>query len=174
MRVVKPLVSAMPALFVSASGSVALADRRAALVVGNSTYAHIRNPENDATDMAAALRRIVFEVMTQFDTDRVALTTALRASTRRNAGAGRLAGVLRGPWHRDGRVNYLVPVDARLEPDVDARFEAVTRNGLGGAIDAPAGHRGMRRHVLSRLTVRCPPSIAPRAASCGGLVRPHR
>ena len=105
MRVVT-LVTVMPALVVFASATVVLADGRVALVVGNSTYAHIRrlsNPQNDTTDVAAALRRLGFEVMTELETDRAPLTTALLAFTRRSAGGGRVAGVLRGPRHRDGR-----------------------------------------------------------------------
>ena len=67
-----------------------LADGRVALVVGNSTYAHIGrlpNPDNDARDMSAGLRRLGFEVTTELDADRVELTEALRAFTRRSAGA---------------------------------------------------------------------------------------
>ena len=48
-------VATVLALVVFASASVALADGRVALVVGNSTYAHIGrlpNPENDAVDVA--------------------------------------------------------------------------------------------------------------------------
>ena len=61
--------------------TVVLADGRVALVVGNSTYAHIGrlpNPDNDARDMSAALRRLGFEVTTEFDADRAELTEALR------------------------------------------------------------------------------------------------
>ena len=68
MRVVKlSIVAATLALVVFASASVALANGRVALVVGNSTYAHIGrlpNPENDAVDMAAALQRLGFDVTT--------------------------------------------------------------------------------------------------------------
>ena len=45
--------------------AVMLADGRAPLVVGNSTNAHIGrlpNPDNDARDISAALRRLGFEV----------------------------------------------------------------------------------------------------------------
>ena len=89
MRVVT-LVAVMPALVVLASATVVLADGRVALVVGNSTYAHIGrlpNPQNDTTDVAAALRRLGFEVTTELDSDRALLTAALRAFTRRSAGA---------------------------------------------------------------------------------------
>ena len=118
---------------VCASASVALADGRVALVVGNSTYAHIGrlpNPENDATDVAAALRRLGFEVTTELDTDRVELTEALRAFTRRSAGADVSLVFYAGHGIEMDGVNYLVPVDARLERDVDVRFETVTLDDL--------------------------------------------
>ena len=76
MNAVRSLVAAVLALVVLATPSVLLADGRVALVVGNSTYAHIGrlpNPENDAVD--------------ELNADRVELTEALRAFTRRSAGA---------------------------------------------------------------------------------------
>ena len=91
MRVVQSaLVAVMLALVVFASASRRPGDGRVALVVGNSTYAHIGrlpNPENDATDVAAALRRLGFDVTTELDADRAPMTEALRAFTRRSAGA---------------------------------------------------------------------------------------
>ena len=68
----------------------ALAADRVALVVGNSAYAAIGalpNPGNDATDVAAALGRLGFEVTTVRDADRVGMSEALRVFTRESAGA---------------------------------------------------------------------------------------
>ena len=121
------------AFVVVAVPSVALADGRVALVVGNSTYAHIGrlpNPDNDAADMSAALRRLGFEVTTEFDADRGELTEALRAFTRRSAGADVSLVFYAGHGIEMDGVNYLVPVDARLERDVDVRFESVTVDDL--------------------------------------------
>ena len=133
MRSVTSLVVAVLAVVVLAVPSVALADGRVALVVGNSTYAHIGrlpNPDNDAADMSAALRRLGFEVTTEFDAARVELTEAPRAFTRRSAGADvSLVFYASHGIEMDG-VNYLVPVDARLERDVDVRFETVTVDDL--------------------------------------------
>ena len=101
---------------------------RVALVVGNSTYAHIGrlpNPGNDAADMAAALRRLGFEVTPTLDADRGELNDALRAFTRQSAGADVSLVFYAGHGIEMDGVNYLVPVDARLERDVDVRFEAV-------------------------------------------------
>ena len=110
------------------AASVAHAAGRVALVVGNSTYAHIGrlpNPGNDAADMAAALRRLGFEVTTTLDADRGELNDALRAFTRQSAGADVSLVFYAGHGIEMDGVNYLVPVDARLERDVDVRFEAV-------------------------------------------------
>ena len=133
MRAVRPLVVAALVLVVLATPTVVLADGRVALVVGNSTYAHIGrlpNPDNDARDMAAALRRLGFEVTTELDADRVELTEALRAFTRQSAGADVSLVFYAGHGIEMDGVNYLVPVDARLERDVDVRFETVTVDDL--------------------------------------------
>ena len=133
MRALRSFVVAVVAFVVLVAPVVVLADGRVALVVGNSTYAHIGrlpNPENDAADMAAALRRLGFEVTTEYDADRVELTEALRAFTRQSAGADISLVFYAGHGIEMDRVNYLVPVDARLERDVDVRFETVTLDDL--------------------------------------------
>ena len=73
MRAVRSLGVAVLAFVVFAAPTVVLADGRVALVLGNSTYAHIGplpNPDHDAADISAALRRLGFEVTTEFDADR--------------------------------------------------------------------------------------------------------
>ena len=133
MRAVRSLVVAVLAFVVFAAPTVVLADGRVALVVGNSTYAHIGrlpNPDNDARDISAALRRLGFEVTTELDADRVELTEALRAFTRQSAGADVSLVFYAGHGIEMDGVNYLVPVDARLERDVDVRFETVTVDDL--------------------------------------------
>ena len=133
MRVVRSLVVAVLAFVVFVAPSIVLADGRVALVVGNSTYDHIGrlpNPDNDARDMSAALRRLGFEVTTELDADRVELTEALRAFTRRSAGADVSLVFYAGHGIEMDGVNYLVPVDAHLERDVDVRFETVTVDDL--------------------------------------------
>ena len=132
MRPSKLLVVGLLALVLAASASVALA-RQVALIVGNSSYAHIGrlpNPENDAVDMSAALRRLGFEVTTELDTDRGELTEALRAFTRQSAGADVSLVFYAGHGLEMDGINYLVPVDARLERDVDVRYETVTLDDL--------------------------------------------
>ena len=80
--------------------------------------------------MAAALQRLGFEVTTEFDADRVSLTEALRAFTRQSAGANVSLVFYAGHGIEMDGVNYVVPVDARLERDVDVRYETVTLDDL--------------------------------------------
>ena len=111
MRSVRSFVVAVLAVVVLAVPAVVLADGRVALVVGNSTYAHIGrlpNPDNDARDLSVSLRRLGFEVTTEFNVDRVELTEALRAFTRRSAGADVSLVFYAGHGIEMDGVNYLV------------------------------------------------------------------
>ena len=93
MAVLAPVVLVAPA--------VVFADGRVALVVGNGTYTHIGrllNPDNDARDRSAALRRLGFEVTTELDADRVEQNEALRTSYAPERGQASL-----GSMYRDGR-----------------------------------------------------------------------
>ena len=122
------LVGAVVAALLLAAPWEATAAGRVALVVGNGTYAHIGrlpNPGNDAADMTAALRRLGFDVTTVRDADRNAMSEALRVFTRNSAGADVSLVFYAGHGLEMDGVNYLVPVDARLERDTDVRFEAV-------------------------------------------------
>ena len=117
------------ALGLFAAPTAAQPERRVALVVGNSAYAHIGrlpNPGNDAGDMSAALRRLGFEVTTELDADHRALNDALRAFTRRSVGAAVSLVFYAGHGMEMDGVNYLLPVDARLQYDTDVRYETVT------------------------------------------------
>ena len=123
------LAGVLAALLSLAAPLTALAAGRVALVVGNSDYEHIGrlpNPANDAADMGAALRRLGFEVTITRDAGRTALTDALRAFTRRSGGADVALVFYAGHGMEMDGVNYLLPVDARLERDTDVRYETVT------------------------------------------------
>ena len=105
MRSVRSFVVAALAVVVLAVPAVVLADGRVALVVGNSTYAHRaaaepgqRRPGPVGVAAAARVRGDDRVQCLSGGADRGA--TRVHASERRG---GRVAGVLRGPRHRDGR-----------------------------------------------------------------------
>jgi uncharacterized caspase-like protein len=94
------------------------AQKRVALVIGNSAYRYapeLVNPKNDATDVAAALAAQGFQVITGFDLDRPALERKIGefAAALQRAEVGLFFYGGHG-LQVSGR-NYLVPVDAQLK-----------------------------------------------------------
>jgi formylglycine-generating enzyme required for sulfatase activity len=95
-----------------------MAAKRVALVVGNSAYVHttpLQNPKNDATDIAAALKQLGFEVIDGFDLNKSDFERKVRAFSAALQGAE--AGVFFYAGHglQVAGQNYLVPVDAKAE-----------------------------------------------------------
>ena len=115
-------------LLLAVAWSQAWAESRVALVMGNSAYQHtgeLTNPKNDAADIAAALKKLGFQVIDGFDLDKVAMERKLRDFARALAGAD--VGLLFYAGHglQVAGVNYLVPVDAKLEDASGLDFELV-------------------------------------------------
>jgi uncharacterized caspase-like protein len=114
-------------VFVSASNALG-ADKRVALVIGNSAYQHagtLANPTNDAADMAATLRKLDFEVIERSDLDKTELDRTIRQFARQLTGAS--VGLFFYAGHGlqvDGQ-NYLVPTDAKLDDASGLDFELV-------------------------------------------------
>jgi uncharacterized caspase-like protein len=86
-------------------------EKRVALVIGNGAYATspLRNPVNDAQDMAALLRRVGFEVILKTDADKRGMIEAIEEFDRKlsRAGIGLMYYAGHGMQIR-GR-NYLIP-----------------------------------------------------------------
>ena len=105
----------------------AAAEERVALVIGNSAYrntAALANPVNDATAMAAALRRLDFAVTLVTDADKRATDDALRNFVRALRGADVGLFYYAGHGLQVDGTNYLIPVDAKLADEADLAFEA--------------------------------------------------
>lgn len=105
----------------------AAAQKRVALVIGNSAYQHataLANPVNDANDMGAALKELGFEVVLGLDLDKRAFDARVRDFSRMLPDAD--TGIFFYAGHGlqlQGR-NYLMPVDAQLQSERDLDFEA--------------------------------------------------
>src|SRR5215510_4292419 len=94
------------------------ADQRVALVIGNSAYQHtaqLGNPKNDATDIAAVLKQLGFQVIDGFDLDKVAFERKIRdfSVALRAAEVGLF--FYAGHGLQVAGANYLVPIDAKAE-----------------------------------------------------------
>ena len=119
-------------------------DVRVALVIGNAAYAGpaaLANPVNDATTMAAALRRLGFTVTELRDGSRAQMAQAIdtvRDSLRGKQGVGMLYYAGHGV-QLDWR-NYMVPVDARMATAADVPAQSVDVEAVIAAFKA-AGNR---------------------------------
>jgi len=106
----------------------AAAEKRVALVVGNSAYVHsgaLSNPVNDAGDMGDALKQVGFEVILGLDVDKRAFDTKIRDFARALEQADVAVFFYAGHGLQVSGRNYLIPVDARLQGERDLDFEAV-------------------------------------------------
>jgi uncharacterized caspase-like protein len=104
------------------------AEKRVALVVGNTHYAHsplLSNPVNDASDIAAVLKSLGFEVLLGLDLDKRAFDLKVRDFARALSDADTGLFFYAGHGLQLSLQNYLIPVDAAIEGEPDLDFEGV-------------------------------------------------
>ncbi len=107
----------------------ATAERRVALVIGNSNYQHstpLKNPRNDASDIAAALTRLGFAVNVGLDLDKAGMDAQLRNFSGKLNGADLALFFYAGHALQVSGTNYLIPVDSRLEAETDIEHDAIS------------------------------------------------
>lgn len=120
-----------------AAVSMAQAANRVALVIGNGAYstAPLRNPPNDARDIAQALRDLNFDVIEHVDADEKTMVEAI------DAFYGKLKQSVVGLFYYAGHgmqvdgYNYLIPVGARVSSESDVRYEAIEAERVLGKME---------------------------------------
>jgi Caspase domain len=126
----------------------ACAQKRVALVVGNAAYqytARLANPTNDADDMTAALRKLGFEVVVVKDVDKRSLEMVLANFGRQAQEADAALVYYAGHGIQFQGLNYLMPVDARLEDEYSINYE-LTR--IDDVLFALSRARGVKILIL--------------------------
>lgn len=109
----------------------AAAERRIALVIGNSDYVHIpqlRNPRNDAAALIDKLRSLDFEVIEGLDLDRNAFGEKLKTFGERSASADVALFFYAGHGIQVDGQNYLVPVEAQVRSEFEVSIELYSLN----------------------------------------------
>jgi uncharacterized caspase-like protein len=107
----------------------AVAEKRVALVIGNSSYqnvAALTNPANDAAAITEMFRKASFDVVeSRRDLKYMEMRRALRDFTDKARGADIAVIYFAGHGLEVDGINYVVPVDASLERDADVDDEAI-------------------------------------------------
>ncbi len=110
-----------------------------ALVIGNSAYEHtspLRNPANDAKEIAKTLKRLGFEVKTLLDANQRQMEQAINNfgnNLRRKKGIGLF--YYAGHGVQVQGENYLLPVDIIPQTAADVRYDAVPVGKLLGQME---------------------------------------
>jgi uncharacterized caspase-like protein len=109
------------------SFSQALAAKRTALVIGNSSYnsAPLDNPVNDANDMAAVLQRLGFEVILKTNANKKAMIGALRSFGKKLSASEIGLFYYAGHGMQIDGINYLIPVKNNIKESSEVEFEAI-------------------------------------------------
>jgi len=103
------------------------AESRFALVIGNGRYdtGRLKNPANDATDMAVALKRLGFSVVLKKDARQQEMEEAIRDFGQRLKRGGVGLFFYAGHGLQIGGRNYLIPIGARIDKETDAKYQAI-------------------------------------------------
>jgi hypothetical protein len=117
------LAAGLAALLPLAAG----AQERIALVIGNAAYRNspLANPVNDATDVAAALRAMGFQVISRNNASQADMRNAIRdfGNQLRRAQAGLF--YFAGHGLQIAGNNYIVPVNADIRGEADAEDQSI-------------------------------------------------
>ncbi|MCH2096393.1 MAG: caspase family protein [Rhodobacteraceae bacterium] len=123
-------------LFSIFTSSMALADGRHVLLIANSAYKHVKpleNPSNDTRAIASSFETLGYQVTRLTNLDHSQTRIALRDFQQRTIGAEHAIIYYAGHGIEvDGR-NFMVPVDARLQTDLDVELEAIPLDLLSRA-----------------------------------------
>lgn len=130
----------------STATSQALAGRKVALVIGNSTYRHLvalTNPRNDAEDVSVALRDIGFEVMTRMDIEKTGLRSMLKDFARLVDGAETTVVFYAGHALQYRGKTYMVPIDSALDDEAAVKFDMLSSQELAEILSVSPSNRIM-------------------------------
>ena len=104
---------------------------RTALVIGNSAYSSgpLKNPVNDATDMAAMLKNLGFSV-TLKEATLQQMDEAIEAfgNSLKKGGVGLF--YYAGHGVQVNGTNYLLPIRAKINKETDVKYQAVDANKI--------------------------------------------
>ena len=113
-------------------------ERRTALVIGNGAYdseGKLKNPPNDATDIANALQGLGFEVTLKKDLDQQQMAEVIEQFNHqlRQGGVGLF--YYAGHGVQVGGENYLIPIGAKISREQDIRYRTIPLGQILGTME---------------------------------------
>jgi hypothetical protein len=111
--------------------------RRTALVIGNAAYeaGPLQNAVKDATDIAAMLRRLNFEVVLLRNAPLQDMEDAVNTFNLRLRQGGMGLFYFAGHGVQADGENYLIPIKARIDRQADVRYQALPMGRVIGAME---------------------------------------
>src|SRR6202051_3137532 len=169
------MVSALALFCATIWADPAFAERRVALVIGNSAYQNapvLPNPAKDAKAIVAMFVKAGYDVVSaQYDVGNLDFKRAIRQFEDSLSDADIAVVYYAGHGIEIHGTNYLVPVDARLKSDRDADDEAITLDRLTQSLD---GAKKLRLIILDACrdnpfarTIKKEPTAASRGINPG-------
>jgi formylglycine-generating enzyme required for sulfatase activity len=136
----KLLITFILSVFFLSAAQAQQKEQRVALVIGNASYkdAPLRNPVNDANDVAATLKGLGFQVILRVNSNRRQMVEAVRefGTSIKRGGVGLFYYSGHGVQSR-GK-NFLLPVGAHVEGEGDLEFEEMDANMVLAQMDEAA------------------------------------
>jgi len=178
MRLLTGLGFALCALFLLTGQARAASGGRYALVIGNSAYSSqpLKNPANDARDVARALTALGFDVQLKTDAKLRDIEDAIRDFGLKLKRGGVGLFYYAGHGVQVQGVNYLVPIGARLSSESDVKYECVDAGRVLGKMEDAGNELNLvildacRNNPFSRSFRSAEPGLARMDAPTGSLV----
>lgn len=133
-------IAALLAFTLSAYGAVT--ENRVALVIGNSVYEatdDLKNPQNDANAIANKLEGLGFDVLRGANLSYDSLRDTIRSFAKKARTADVTVFYYAGHGISVDGVNYIVPVDAKIDDPTDWEFEVYEVEEILRLVDRSAG-----------------------------------
>jgi len=143
------------------------APRKVALVVGNGAYkaGPLKNPVNDAEDVAAALKEAGFETILVKNAGLADFERAVKGFSSKLAGAETGLFYYSGHGLQIDGMNFLVPVDSRIDDGASAKAQSVAVDSVIGKMESS----GIKTSLVFLDSCRDNPFLAATRSGSRGL-----
>ena len=114
-------------VFVNIDNASSASGQRAALVIGNGAYPQfpLKNPTNDAKDLAYVLKKLGFSVTTEINASHREMRDAIHQFGNTLSAGGVGLFYFAGHGVQVNGINYLLPIDADIRDQSDIPYEAI-------------------------------------------------